>query len=83
MLELALLESAEAVLTSTVVPPEPPVVVVTPLPETAAQPMTPLVVVPPMQLPLEQVCPVAQVTPQPPQLFTSVVVLRHMLLQKV
>ena len=83
MLELAALERADAVLTSTVLLVEPPVVVVTPLPETAAQPMTPLVVVPPMQLLFEQVWPVAQRTPQPPQLFTSVAVLMHVLLQNV
>jgi hypothetical protein len=53
--ELAALESAEAVLTSMVLLVEPPVVVVTPFPETAAQPMTPLVVMPPMQVPFEQV----------------------------
>jgi len=36
-----------------------------------------------MQLPFEQVWPVVQRTPQPPQLFTSLAVLRHMLLQNV
>jgi hypothetical protein len=81
--ELAALESAEAVLTSTVLLVEPPVVVVTPFPETAAQPMTPVVIVTPWQLPFEQVWPVAQRVPHAPQLFTSLAVAMHALLQKV
>ena len=83
MPELAALESAEAVLTSTVLLVEPPVVVVTPLPETAAQPMTPLVVEPPMQVPFEHVWPLVQARPHMPQLATSVCVLMQALLQKL
>lgn len=83
MPELAALESAEAVLTSMVLLVEPPVVVVTPLPETAAQPMTPVVVMPPMQVPFEHVWPVVQARPQAPQLATSLVVLMQALLQNV
>ena len=81
MPELAALESAEAVLTSMVLLVEPPVVVVTPLPETAAQPMTPVVVVPPMQVPFEHVWPVVHALPHMPQFATSLVVFTHALLQ--
>jgi hypothetical protein len=45
--------------------------------------MTPVVVVPPMQVPFEQVWPLVQALPHMPQLATSVCVLMHALLQNI